>query len=127
MTKKGLSLLEIIISSLILALIMTGLANMFVAGKRHILHSRSRVTGGELGKYFLDLLQMDVRQDQWVAGGNCLTGDGSSGCDTTPWTDPSGIQYSPQYQISGLLVDGQNPLGRLRKVKVTISWNEPTS
>lgn len=126
MNKKGLTLVEILVSSLILALIMIGLANLFVAGKRHILHSRSRMAGGELEKFFLEPLQMNVRQDQW--GGNCLSTNGVNppGCNTAAWIDPSsGIQYTPQYQIGGLLVDFLNPLGRLRRVILTLNWNEP--
>jgi Tfp pilus assembly protein PilV len=46
MNKKALTLFEIIVSVVILALAVTGLANVFVAGKRYIQHSRSRMTGG---------------------------------------------------------------------------------
>src|SRR3989338_5521605 len=77
MRKKGLSLLEILISTLILALLMIGLGNIFVAGKKLILHSRSRMTGGELGKNFLDPFQRLVRQDEWDTGPNqnCLAAE----------------------------------------------------
>ncbi|MBU4346465.1 MAG: hypothetical protein KKH29_03970 [Candidatus Omnitrophica bacterium] len=122
--KKALTLLEIIISTVIMSLVITGMANIFLAGKRHILHTRSRMTAGELGRRFLDPLQMDVRQDEWFTNGNCLTGDGSVGCDTTPWSPDGIVSYTPQYEISRLLVDAQNPLGRLRKVKLTVTWNE---
>jgi hypothetical protein len=50
---------------LIFALIMGGLANLFVATKRHILHAHSRMVASELGRYFLDRLQLHVRQDTW--------------------------------------------------------------
>ena len=49
----------------ILALVVTGIANVFVAAKKYIQHSRSRMTGGELGKKFLDPIQAYVRQDTW--------------------------------------------------------------
>lgn len=113
MTKKGLTLIEILISTLILSLVMTGLANIFLAGKRHVLHSRSRMAGGELGRYFLDRLQMDVRQDQW--GDNCLSG--GAGCPAAQTIN--NIQYNPAYNISD--VSGTT----LRKVKVNITWDEP--
>ena len=65
MNKKGLSLVEILVSLVIMGLVMVGLVNIFISGKRWTLHSRSRITAGELGRYFLDPLQMDVRQDTW--------------------------------------------------------------
>jgi Tfp pilus assembly protein PilV len=125
MNKKGLSLLEILVATILLALLTTGLANIFIAGKRYILHARMRMTGGELGKFFLEPLQRDVRQDQW--GNNCLSTNGinPAGCDTNTWTDPSDrTVYSPSYNISGLLADADNPQGRLRKVIVNINWQE---
>lgn len=126
MRKKGFTLLEIIISLVILALTMAGLTNLFISGKRWLLHSRSRMAGGELGKYFLDPLQMDVTQGQkspgaqdgWGQTNNCLTtGTNCPGAQTI-----NNILYTPAYQNSALLADAQNPLGRLRKVKVDITW-----
>jgi len=117
MQSKGLTLLEILVAIMILSLLVTGLAGLFVAGKAQILHSHSRIATAELGKYFLDPLQMQVRQDEWTT--NCLSRDGidREGCDITPWTDPSSnITYTPRYDIS--------PLGNLRKVKLTITWTE---
>lgn len=127
LSKKGLTLMEILASAVMLILVTTGLASIFVAGHRHIAHSRSEMTAGEVAKYFLEPLQRQVRQDEW--GSNCLSQNGTnpSGCDTTPWTDPSSnVTYTPTYTNSALLVDAQNPLGRLRKVRLTITWNEPS-
>lgn len=114
MNKKGLTLLEILISTLILAITMTGLGNLFFSAKRYILHSRSRMTAGELGKYFLDPLQMDIRQDKW--GSNCLSA--ATGCPAAQTLNK--ITYTPAYDISD--VSGTT----LRKAKVTISWKEPS-
>lgn len=131
----GFTLLEILVAALILALVTTGLAYVFLAGKRHLLHTRSKIQATELGRLFLAPLQMDVTmsertsgaQNGWGQVNNCLTSDGTSpGC---PVAQPpvDGITYTPTYQNTPLLVDAQNPLGRLRKVKVTINWTEPSS
>jgi len=116
MHKKALTLIEIIISIIIVAITMAGMVNLFVSSKRWVLHSQSRMAGGELGKRFLEPLQMGVRQDQW--GANCLSQNGDpAACDHTPWTDPyTGRIYTPTYNI--------NPLGNLRRVIVTITWVE---
>jgi len=115
MREKGLSLLEIIVSAVIMSLLVVGLANLFLAGKRQILHSRARMTGGELGKYFLDPLQMDVRQDLW--GNNCLSaGIGCPGAQVV-----EGLSYAPNYNITS-----NSPIGRVNRVRVNITWNEPS-
>ena len=113
MPKRGFSLIEIIVASLILALTMAGLVNIFVSGKRYILHSRARMAGGELGKFFLDPLQTDVREDQW--GTNCLSANVSCpGASTVNY-----IAYTPTYSITR-----DTPIANINKVKVVISWNE---
>jgi len=115
MHKKGLTLLEILVASIILAIVTAGLANIFVVGKRYILRSRSRMAGGELGRVFLDPLQMDVRQDLW--GSNCLSS--GIGCPGTEVL--SGITYAPTYDITP-----NSPAANLNKVKLTIEWEDPT-
>lgn len=111
MNKKGLSLLEILIASILLALVMIGMANLFIVGKRYVLHSRSRMSGGELGKLFLDPLQMQVHQGNWNS--NCL---GSGNCTAGSQT-LDGIQYNATYTIT-------NVTNATRRVAVNITWNE---
>lgn len=115
MREKGLSLLEIIVAAVIMSLMITGLANIFIAGKRHAIHTRSRMIGGELGRSFLDPLQMDVRQDQW--GSNCLSS--LTGCPGTETID--GITYTPNYTITN-----DSPIPNVNKVEIDITWNEPS-
>ena len=115
----GFTLMEILVSVLILALVTTGLASIFVASKRHILHARSRMQVAELGRLFLAPLQMQVKQNEWAS--NCL--GNNIGCPSTP-TDNiplDGITYRPSTQVT------QNFAGTtLSKVKFTISWDEIT-
>lgn len=115
----GFTLLEILISALILALVMTGLANVFLAARRHLMHTRSKIQATELGRLFLAPLQMEVRKDLW--SGNCL--GSSSGCPSTPANNISidGITYKPSTTVN------QNYAGTtLSKVKFTINWDEST-
>lgn len=130
MHKRGFSLLEIIVSLVLIILVLTGMAHLFVAGKRLILHGHSRLAGGELGKVFLDPLQMQVRQDTWDAATNDLsTGtrycDGVGGhtqqqnCPTQAERTLGNIEYKATYVISDLSPN-------MRKVVTTLSWSEPT-
>lgn len=129
----GLSLTEILVSAVIFSLVALGLTNVFVSGKRQIVHSRARMTMGEFGKYCLDPLQMDVRQDTWYQLSNRLRLGNYRSNLTNPypfsqyssytpvtWLEEpliDNIQYYPVYQVTSV--------GNLRKVKFTISWNEP--
>ena len=114
----GVSLVEILVSTVIFALIMGGLINLFVATKRISLHTGSRMKVGELGRYFLDPLQADVRQDEW--GSNCLSTDGiNTNCDPTLLTPMKidDVLYTPEYEKSPVIAE-------LRKVELTIRWQE---
>lgn len=115
--KKGLTLLEIIISVLILSLLMLGLANIFISGKRYLLHARARMAGGELGRHFIDPLQMDVRQDTWDSPGNNLTVIQPPFIVQTQTLNS--ITYNSTYNITN--ITGTD----LRRVVVNINWNEP--
>jgi len=115
---RGFTLLEIIVSTVILALVIAGMANIFVVGKRRIVSARSKIQGAELGRLFLDPLQGQVRQDQW--GSNCLSNNTSCSQQPQPLDN---INYTPAYNISTISVGVGNTL-LLRKVKVTITWNE---
>lgn len=118
MDKNGFTLVEIIIAALIMALITAGLANLFISGKRFILHSRSRMTAGELGRYFLDPLQMDVNQSKW--GSNCLSTGTPANCSDQTATGMD-RDYNATYNVTP-----NSPITNLNKVIVNITWYEPT-
>ncbi len=114
MKNRGVTLLEILVAAIIMALVMAGIANIFIAGKKHIFHSRFRMTGSELGRLYVEPLVMDVRQDQW--GSNCLSA--GLGCPSGELFD--NMQYQADYTISDV------PGTTLKKAKTTISWDETT-
>ena len=131
MNKKALTLMEIIVSMTILTVVMAGLLNFFVSAKKHTAYSRSRVSAAELGRYFLDPLQMQVRQDQWgtpypsySAGSNCLWSSPTSGCPGSQTIN--NITFIPTYCIDGCNDPTTHtiPGTTLRRVKVVISWSE---
>lgn len=120
MNKKALSLLEILVSITLLAIIMSGLINVFVSSKWYLLHSRWRLGSGELARYFLDPLQMQVNEAGW--GNNCLS-NSDINCSTTSVN--LGISFTAQYNITNLNEVSGSVGNDLRKVKVAINWSEP--
>jgi len=123
----GFTLIEILVSALILALVMTGLANIFLAGKRHILHTRSKIQAAELGRLFLAPLQMEVKQSDWNSSTNDynspnLLRKGTRTDATQPPID--GIPYTATFATD--VPPGFAVTSPMRKVKVTINWTEPS-
>jgi len=132
--RTGLSLIEVIVSTILIALTLLGLSNLFLASKTHIQYSRTRMTGGELGRVFVDPLQMQVRQDNWNnATMNALSATGSGSfryCDSNASTTEQptgcpaqnertlgGVEYSARYEITN-----HTSSPNIRKVVTTINW-----
>ena len=113
--RKGISFIELIVALLILALTLAGLVNLFISGKRWVLLSQTKMTGGELGKFFLDDKQALVRQDTWAT--NCL---GQRNCAAVTVGTIHGLDrnYTGTYTINP--VAGATELNRVR---VNITWN----
>lgn len=116
MKKKGFTLIEIIVSVMVLSLVLTGLAGIIISGKRWVLHSSARTAGTELGAAFLEPLMQGVREDLW--GSTCVSTADQTGCDTST-QNINGIPYTPSYDKSN--VTGTD----LRRVKITLVWTEP--
>lgn len=117
-SKKGFTLLEVVISAVLLALLTAGMSPLFFGVKRWIFHARTRMQGSEVSRRYLDVLQRDVRDDQWNPPTNCLSTDGAAGCPGADTLD--GIPYNPNFNI------GAPPFGgNSKKVRLTVTWNEP--
>lgn len=113
MNKKGVTLIEIIVATILFSVIMFGMVNLYLTAKRYVIHNRNKNTGGQLGKFFLEPLQMDVRQDEW--GTNCLSNNVSCPGNQTIY----GINYRPRYTFSNVSTTD------LRRVILSVNWTEP--
>lgn len=130
--EKGLSLFEIIVATMILAIIITGLANIFVSVRRFNLNSQLKMSGGELGEFQLSRFSDEVRQDQWdgssddYQAGSLLRKTGEGGVTEDPITLSSSPyperQYTPTYTVS--VPPSFAETSQMRKVKVTLTWAE---
>ena len=118
--QTGFTLVEVVVSMVVFALVVVGLSSVFMAGGKLIIHNRERMTSAQLGKFFLDPLQVNVRQDHWLdvgpANGLALGG---------PW---SGVTQSINNRTF-TEVHTVSTVGTtvLRRVITTIHWTEPTS
>lgn len=118
----GFTLMEILISVLILALVTTGLVYVFFAGRKHLLHTRSEIQAAELGRLFLAPFQMQVDQSQWdIPGGNCLSNPAR--CSTTDMQ----TFYNPRIDYRASYSTNLVGTPSLETMRVTVTWNEPSS
>jgi prepilin-type N-terminal cleavage/methylation domain-containing protein len=131
--RNGFTLLEMLVAIIIFALVLTGLVSIFVSGKRYIIHARSRMAGGELGKRFLDPLQMQVTQgERATAAGNGWDQANNSlrlpGVENRTWTETpenlDNINFTPTYTVSRVRDPATGNDTGLRRAKVDINWNE---
>ena len=114
---SGFTLLEIIISTIILSLLLLGMLGVFVAGNTWVGHFRERMVSVELGKFFLDPLQDQVRQDTWA--GSQLANPGSyNGISQTI----NNRVFNEIHTVSPTIAGTD-----LHRVTSTISWTEPAS
>ncbi|MCX5708101.1 MAG: hypothetical protein NTY14_03865 [Candidatus Omnitrophica bacterium] len=113
---SGISMLEIIISMMILALVLVGLINVFVVSRGYMAHSRSRTSAGQLATVFMDPLQNEVNQSSWDTPGNLLNASNRAGSPVVI----DGVTYTPTYEITNETTGGST----LRRVRVNITWNE---
>lgn len=113
--KNGFTLVELMVAAVLFSLVVLGFVGVFVASTKHIFHARERMTSAQLGKYYLDPLQIHVRFDTWNQLGNELTPAGpKSGTSQTI----NRSNFSEQHEVT--TVAGTD----LRRVVSTISWTE---
>ncbi len=109
-------MLEILISMIILALLLVGLANVFVASGGYMAHSRSRISSSQLGTVFMEPLQNEVRQSDWD---NLSSNNLSVSIRNGSTVNLNGVDYFPSYNITN-----ESTGTALRRVQVKIRWNE---
>ena len=112
--KRSTTLFEIIVATVIFSLVMAGMVSVFVAGKRHVMHARDRMTSSEMGKLFLEPLQMFVSQETWEDSGNPLYGGTTTGAPVKV----NNVNFTPTYDVSDV---GSTDL---RRVVSTVNWTE---
>lgn len=108
---KGFTLVEILVSTAIFSMVMLGMISVFTAAKGRLIHARQRMTSSQLGKFFIDPLQADVRFEDWATG--------IFAAGKTPETEKiNNTDFTATYAITD--VSGTS----LKRVATTISWTE---
>lgn len=119
MNSRGLSLMEVFVSLLILATVVAGVVGSFVSSQRLISSSYRRLQAANLSRQFLEILRTQVSADPaqslmlvpkpWAACGINLGAFGNSPFNATC-----------EYQVAAVGVTFD-----VRRVDVRIRWTEP--
>ena len=121
--KRGFSLVEAMVASVLFSLVLLGLISVFMSGGKHLTHVRERMTSAQLGKFFLDPLQIYVRQDTWDQVGNELMVGSRAGVAQSI----NNRNFSEIHAVDDATTDSALVGTNVRRVITTISWIEPSS
>ena len=129
--RQGFTLLEILVSMVILYSATGGLFASFVAAQKYVLRSRHRLQAANAGRMVLEDLRADVNQQTWDSAANRLACPGgvypcTRSYNIPPPQFPSGAplaNWSVTYVVDQIMVDGIP----MRQVTVTVHWEEPVS
>ena len=113
--KKGFTLVEIMVSMIILSLLASGLFSVMVSARYLISRSKRRVAAVEVAQAEIENKKQYVRDDTWDTGPLMLQG----------WTSWVNSAINPFYLVR-YKVEADPLGGACRKVTVQVSWNEPS-
>ena len=116
----GFTLVEVIVSLLILLTTAAGISASFTAAQNYVLRSKRRIAAVNFARQKLEELRPYVRQDTWTNSTNSL------------WAAENATQAYPPENISLDTWPGQRNYTvtntdnkALRPVSVTANWTEP--
>jgi prepilin-type N-terminal cleavage/methylation domain-containing protein len=140
LSRKGFTLLEVLVSLVVLSSATAGLFASFVAAQKYVMRSRHRLQAANGARMVLEDLKAHVNQNNWDDSGTnllaCPGGPHPAGyfCENLPYPLPGAVpggdydpgppwNWSAKYRIDYIGVGGII----MRQVTVTVHWDEPVS
>ena len=77
-SQSGFTLMEIVIATVIFALVVAGMMSVFIAAKRFLVGTKSQTVNAEIGRLFIEEFQQNVTASNWGTSSNELTNTPSS-------------------------------------------------
>ncbi|MCF7887511.1 MAG: hypothetical protein K9L71_03790 [Candidatus Omnitrophica bacterium] len=118
-TKKAVSLVEILVSAVLLSLVVGGLVAAFLSVSSYIRHAKERSTATDLSYSHFKTLHQDVRADSWNTGNLSDGTNQSLPLTAGEWMNIDGINYegpNTKYEVDD--VTSQD----YREVEVTVEY-----
>ncbi|MFH1678478.1 MAG: prepilin-type N-terminal cleavage/methylation domain-containing protein [Candidatus Omnitrophota bacterium] len=118
MRQKGITLVEIIVSMVVLSLILLGVIGMFVSGKTYLMRAQYKQTALHLAREKLEELEaLDFDAD-------CLLGALTPGVTYPTVTCPDTGGLPSGWSRSWTIIDDAAP-PNFKRITVTVQWQEP--
>ncbi len=115
---KGFTLVEVMVSVVILALLASGLFSVFVSTRHLVARSKRRLVAMEIARQEIELNKRHIRADRWDNSSFPLfpANGGWRPCASASYAD---------YTIACRVDPPDDPNATYRKVTVRVSWDEP--
>jgi prepilin-type N-terminal cleavage/methylation domain-containing protein len=122
-SKKGFSLIEIIVAAIIMAMTIGGIFSVFSGGNRFVLRASRRLAAVNVAQAEIENRRIEVRYDTWNTGGLAPTDwTAYSGPLTLP---PQAYRYKIDIDSSGLPTAIPDSDARCRRMFMRVGWAEP--
>ena len=119
--QRAFTLVEIVISTVILAIAVLGVMSAFVSGTKLVAASKYRLQAINYAQGILEGLRQEVRADTWSIGGLSFgTHYSCPGPGSNPLADFSG---NCQYTVKD--IDMGSDSNKPKRVDVTVTWTMP--
>ena len=127
--KKGLSLVEVSVATIIFTLILTGMLGIFSQGNRNLRTARLKIAGHNVARGALEQYFSWTDLDALSLAAGVVNGTYTP-LPNAPATTLNGVTYTPSLTIAdGPCVTGQPgcpPNNALKQVNVTVTWTGGT-
>lgn len=119
--QKGFTLVEVMVSLLILLMTATGIFASFIASQNYVMRSKRRIAAVNFVRQKFEELKPYVRQDTWAAGTNLLYAPATS----IPQLYPGTFSFSAAWpgNLNYTVTNTDDTV--YRAVNLTASWLEP--
>ena len=130
---RGFTLVEVIVSAVIVALTAAGIFASFIAAQNYVSRSRGRTGTSSSVRQQIETLKVEVNQTSWGAAATCnpdtnglaLTASCNGGSGWTNWGNVTGtFGQAPYFGTRRYRVTELAP-GGARSTEVQINWTEP--
>ena len=122
MNKDGLTLVEVIVSALILAVTVGGILSVFSTEKGVVDRTGRRMQAMNFARQKLEELKNAVRADTWPNAGDLAAGVDKPAPIANGGDFTSIFEGDRKYTVNDVFVNGDTVY---KSVTVTVSWTEP--
>ena len=114
MNRKGFSLVEVVVASVILALLASGVFSVMISARYLVGRTRDRARAVELARQQIEQMRQLISADQWNLTTSPIYPGSWSG-----WSPaPGASNYEYRYKVSTVVG------AECRQVTIQVRWNE---